>query len=435
MTLRRSVLVVTSSYAPAMIADMHRARLLAWELPELGWNVEILAPDISYQPGYSLDQDGDAFFCPGTPVHYAPAPGDIQRRIVRSSTIGWRALLPLDRTAVRLFARRKFDLVYFSTTQFNLFLLGARWRARFGVPYVLDIHDAIYQVAPAFFGGTPPGLKRSVNLWLLKHIESIAASSASALISVSGKYLEDLQARIAVGKPGVPRSAVIPFAASERDLAEAKSRMPAAGRRQDDVKRVVYVGAGGVIMARAFREFCETLRALIATGGMAGKRVRIELYGTMSGWREGDRKDLSQIAADAGVAEFVVEDPRRVSYRRSLELLLGADGALILGVDDEAYMPSKLYSYALSGKPLLGIVRQPSSAQRAFKHGSGLGHLIAFDDASARAGEGTVALKQFLDDVVAGASFDRKGIVAEHLASAMARRHAELFNACLVGDG
>ena len=28
-----------------MIADMHRARQLAWELPQLGWEVEILSPD------------------------------------------------------------------------------------------------------------------------------------------------------------------------------------------------------------------------------------------------------------------------------------------------------------------------------------------------------------------------------------------------------
>lgn len=438
MTSRRTVLIVTSSYAPAMIADMHRARLLAWELPALGWDVEILAPDISYQPAFSLDQDGQAFFCPGTPVHYVPAPGAIQRRIIRSSTIGWRALRPLDRMAGQLLRQRKFDLVYFSTTQFNLFLLGARWHSRFGVPHVLDIHDAIYQAAPAFFGGTPPGLKRSVNLWLLKRIEAMAARSASALVSVSGKYLEDMRARTAAGGTGgpeFPRGAVIPFAASERDLAEAKSRMPAAICAQDGAKRVIYVGAGGVIMARAFGEFCRALSALITEGAMAGKRLRIELYGTMARWRDGDPRELSQIAADAGVAEFVFEDPRRVSYRRSLELLLAADGALILGVDDEAYMPSKLYSYALSGKPLLGMLRQPSSAQRAFTRGAGLGHLIAFGDAGARAEDRAMALKRFLDEVFAGVIIDRKSAMAEHLAPAMARQHAELFDACVARTG
>ena len=36
-------------------------------------------------------------------------------------------------------------------------------------------------------------------------------------------------------------------------------------------------------------------------------RIRFELYGTMFTWREGDRKELLEIAAAAGVAELVTE--------------------------------------------------------------------------------------------------------------------------------
>ena len=39
----RRVLIVTSSYAPTMIADMQRVRQLAWELPKLDWEVEVLS--------------------------------------------------------------------------------------------------------------------------------------------------------------------------------------------------------------------------------------------------------------------------------------------------------------------------------------------------------------------------------------------------------
>ena len=37
---RRRVLIVVSAWCPAMLADMQRARLLAWELPKVGWDVE-----------------------------------------------------------------------------------------------------------------------------------------------------------------------------------------------------------------------------------------------------------------------------------------------------------------------------------------------------------------------------------------------------------
>jgi len=436
MTRRKTVLVVTSSYAPAMMADMHRARQLAWELPVHGWNVEVLAPDAWYQFANSLDRDSDAFFCPSTPVHYAPPPGPILRRLIRSSTIGWRALVPLDAAAGRLFGKRKYDLVYFSTTQFNLFLLGRRWRARYGIPYLLDIQDPIYRPLPA--GGIPgaAGIKRSLNGLILQRIESRALRSASGLVSVSARYLDTLRDRHGRDLAGwIPphRQAVIPFAGSERDLIEAKSRLPAREQPPAGARRVVYVGVGGFVMARAFATFCREIRQAIDRGELDSGKLRVELYGTMFTWRDGDRKDLSEIAAQAGIGDHVFEDPRRVSYRKALELLLGADGALILGVDGDGYMPSKLYTYALSGKALIAVLRRRSEGAAAFERTPEVGHLMTFDDGEGSTPANSAALRAFLGQVIAGSSIDRKAAVEDHLAPAMARAHAELFEACASG--
>jgi hypothetical protein len=60
----RRVLIVTSSYAPTMIADMQRVRQLAWELPKLGWEVEILSPSTEYQQATCVDEDSAVFFLP-----------------------------------------------------------------------------------------------------------------------------------------------------------------------------------------------------------------------------------------------------------------------------------------------------------------------------------------------------------------------------------
>src|SRR5947199_10701328 len=46
---KRRLLLVTSSYAPVTMADMHRVRHLAWELPKQGWEVEVLAPNAEFQ--------------------------------------------------------------------------------------------------------------------------------------------------------------------------------------------------------------------------------------------------------------------------------------------------------------------------------------------------------------------------------------------------
>ena len=429
----KTVLIVTSSYAPAMIADMHRARMLAWELPAMGWSVEILAPDPSLQEQDCVDNDSTAFFPPGTQVHYAPPLPWPLRMLVRSRTIGWRALWPLYRTGAALFARSRVDLVYFSTTQFNLFLIGLWWRARFRLPYILDIHDPIYRPAAGFFGGAPPGLWRNINRRLLRYIESRTTQRASALVSVSSRYLDGLRERCAPNAqwPQEGRHAVIPFAASERDLAEARSGLRAANPSVEIARRVVYVGAGGPVMAAAFAAFCEALRTLRGKGGLPVVPLRIELYGTMLGWREGERKHLQEIADRAGLASLVFEDPRRVTYRRSLELLLGADGALVLGVDDAGYMPSKLYTYALSQKPLLAVLRSGSVASGAMLAKPGLGHLMTFGEDSGNEDGSAAPLGRFLGEVASRANFDRGALVSGNLAPAMARRHVELFDACI----
>lgn len=432
--MAKKVLIVVSSYAPAMVADMHRARQLAWELPALGWDVEILSPDESYQDPAFVEADATAFFCPETLVHYAPAPNFLLSCLIRSSTIGWRALLPLNKVAKRLFAGGAYDLVYFSTAKFNIFLLGWWWLQRHRIPYVLDLHDPIYRERPAYFGGTPRGLKRSLNLWLLKHIEALATTFAAGLVSVSGDYIETIENRHGGRRPLwlIPgRRIVVPFAASERDLHEAESGTRHIGNSKKTPRRIVYVGAGGPVMRKAFATLCHTIRAALNRQVLADEAYRIELHGTMAGWRPGDRKDLLEIAIESGIGHLVTETPGRVSYRRSLELLLQADGALVLGVDDQGYMPSKLYNYVLSGKPLLTVFRAESSASRAMQAEPEFGHLMTFQDNSRDESSGIVTWEKFLQEVTSGARFDRSAALSGYQSREMAMRHAKLFDACV----
>src|SRR4029079_1977684 len=150
--------------------------------------------------------------------------------------------------------------------------------------------------------------------------------------------------------------------------------------------------------------------------------------------REGQRKQLQEIAIEHGVAELVHEDPRRATYRRSLELLLESDGALVFGVDDLGYMPSKLYTYALSGKPLLAILRHDSTAAGIVGSMPDLARLMTFGGGSKTDTEAASSLRALLQEVVARAQFDRRGMISDHLAPSMARRHASLFDRCIASN-
>jgi hypothetical protein len=160
--------------------------------------------------------------------------------------------------------------------------------------------------------------------------------------------------------------------------------------------------------------------------------IRVELFGTMLGWQPGEARALADIAAKWGISDLVREEPGRLSYRRSLERLLQSDGALIFGVEDAGYMPSKLFNYALSGKPLLATLHCEGPAFLMFRNIRDLGHALWIgqnDDMPLE--EAVNVLETFVREVVARKIFERSSNLIPYLATAMARRHVELFEACL----
>jgi hypothetical protein len=418
-----------------MIADMQRVRQLAWELPKLGWEVEVLSPSTEYQPSTCVDQDSAGFFSPNSQVHSVPEMGAGLFRIAGVGNVGWRALLPLWFAGNRLLRQKKFDLVYISTAQFPLFLLGRIWRQRFGVPYVLDFHDPLYKEDFRHPVWAEPRFKHWISNVLAKHLEAKVAESAQGLIAVSPSYIDILLRRHKAKQPAwlsPGHCDVIPFSALPLDLGEAAAGLTPQSENNGPRRRIVYVGVGGPVMATSFTLFSRALAGLRMRSGRLCEGLRVELFGTMLGWRPGEARTLADIAAKCGIGDLVCEEPRRVSYRRSLELLIESDGALIFGVDDAGYMPSKLFGYALSGKPLLAVLHREGPAFSKFQNIPDLGHALWIgQDNQMPIDEAMNVLETFFREVVERKSFDRKISIAPYLTPKMAQRHAELFEACL----
>jgi len=158
------------------------------------------------------------------------------------------------------------------------------------------------------------------------------------------------------------RVLVQPFPADERGL-----EMVEAERKERGKNRIVYVGAGGTIMEKGWREFLAQVKK-----EPLAKEVAIEIYGTNPFWKEGERRYLQSIAEQMGIKGLVIEEPKRVSYERSLALAKGADGLLVLGVDDPNYQPSKLHTYLATGLPLLILAREGSKLPRQMENVEGV---------------------------------------------------------------
>jgi len=429
----KRALIVVSAFNPAIIADMQRARMLAWELPKLGWDVEILTPGASEVRQDIVEEQAATFFAPDVPLH---AVGSVGRQVFEalgSHTHVWRTLWPMLKRGNELISSKRFDLVYFTTTAFMYFALGPHWKRKYKVPYVVDFHDPWIREMGVV--GQSQRSRRRLLEWLSVLTERRVMLNADGVIAVSPNYIEMLQARYRGGSPAwlaPSHRAVIPFGALDHDLIEAAKTIRLTEERRTNELSICYVGAGGAIMARSFALICQALRELRSQGNVVANRVRLRMYGTIYNWKNADAKPLEVLAEQIGVGDLVAEFPERVSYRRSLELLLQSDGALILGVDDTGYMPSKLFSYGLSGKPLLASVRRDGPAFAHFQKSPKLGHAIWFDQSNEMpVAEAADVLSNFLQEVAARQSFDRGAILEPVLAPNMARRHVELFESCL----
>jgi hypothetical protein len=418
----KRVLLVTSSYKPTMIADMHRVRHLAWELPKFGWEAEILYPGEQFQRSEYLEPDAASLFNPATPLHEVGPDDPWFFRLLGIRSIGWRAFRPLAATGADLLKQRRFDLIYISTANFTLFCLGRRWAAKFKVPYVLDYHDPWVRDR-INYSTTDHRWKTFLGAKLSRWMERYAVGGASGIVSVSPVYIEQLRCRYEQLKCLRPdRSETIPFAVREEDVLGVDS---IENPREAD-REIVYVGAGGSIMAKSFTAICSALAELRKTEPSLVARLKIRLFGTYAYWKKGDPKPLQDISVKFGLVDLVEESPARISHRQAMQLVRESDGLLVLGVDDPGYVPSKLFMYASSGKPLLASFRADSPLIGLFARKPGLGHLLTFDHGVSSPGA-TSIVYEFVREVNDRRQLDRHAEIADNLSAVMAQRHVQLF--------
>jgi hypothetical protein len=378
-------LLVVSTWSPAMLADMQRMRLLAGHFRSCGWDVEVLAPDVTFQPDYSVEPEPGRFF-PEVPVHNVGPwiPGLF--RLLRAGTIGWRAMVPIARKGSELLATGRFDVVYFSTTVHLLTCLGPWWRRQYGVPYIADVHDPVYKTGRRYATS-----QRRVKAWiadrLSRSIERRSLGQADGLVTVSAGYAEDLSARYANASWRLhKRMLVQPFPADLPGFDAAVVNRP-----QSTTKRVVYVGAGGAIMEKGWRTLLGAWKEVPAAA------IGMEIYGTAGPWRPGQKGHLQAVAEQNGVSN-VDERPARIPYARSLELVKGTDGLLVLGVDDPNYRPSKLHTYLATGLPVLVVVHELSGLIKWLESaGPGI-HVVRFGEAT-HAESNKKAVENFAEEV------------------------------------
>lgn len=391
------VLLVSPRFAPSNAADSHRVRLLLPHFRDAGIEAELLAVD-------ARDVGG-----PVDPWLESRLPTDVPIHRVRAWPLrGWgmgglaqRALVPLLRCGSRLLTERSFDLVFFSTTEFLLHVLGPVWKSRHGVPFCMDYQDPwvndYYRQHPHVI---PPGgrFKYGVIDRLHRAAERRVAPKAAGFLSVSAAYPRDLDVRYGSQVTSIPRMVLAfpgePAEFSATNEAAAQEHPVASSRSAAFTWR--YVGRAGADMQQAIRIFLDGWRSARAVPASFASTMRLETFGTTYADHSHPafKATVAPLAAEYGLADRVDEHPGRIGYGEMLAKLRGADGLVVFASDDPSYTASKLYPYLLTGKPLLVICHEQSSIVGVMRVTGG-GHCITFSssvsDASAAAAVSRVA--------------------------------------------
>ncbi|MFD0749297.1 glycosyltransferase [Mucilaginibacter calamicampi] len=361
----KRVLIISPHFPPQNAADMHRVRMSLPYFREFGWEAEVVVVEDKY---VDLVRD---------PILLNTIPDHIKIHKVRAFSKAVTSKFGLGNIALRsiwfyflkvnqLLRTHQFDLIYFSTTQFPVCVLGAYWKKRFNVPYVIDMQDPWYS---DYYEDKAPQ-DRPPKYWfshrMSKYLEPIAIKNVDGLISVSENYITILKKRYPVVKD-VPQS-TIPFGAYAPDLKIAAEHRSSFGTLlQPGFKNIVYVGRGGADMRDALVVLFEALKKGLETMPEQFTLLRCYFIGTSYAPAGMGEETIMPLARAYGVEKYIVEITDRISYYYTLNTLQQADALFVPGSNDPNYTASKIYPYILMKKPLLALFHHCSPALAVLK--------------------------------------------------------------------
>ena len=358
--MNKKVLIISPYFPPSNTADMQRIRTSLPYFEAFGWEATVVVVDEKHS-----DTVKDGLLALSIPssitIHKVKA---LNKKLTGKLGLGSMALrsLPYYRKKVNHFLEtEKFDLIYFSTTQFMITVLGAYWKKRFGIPYVIDMQDPWYSIHYKQKPKNQRPSKYYLAYALHKYLEPIAIKNADGLISVSADYIQDLKDRYPV--IAQTPNATITFGAFEPDneIATAHEGNFISLLKPEFIN-VVYIGRGGTDMHKALTPVFEALKKGMIKEPDLFNKLKFYFIGTSYAPSGAGIFTILPLARQYGVESNIIEITDRVSYYHTMLTLQQADALLIIGAEDPKYTASKIYPYLLTKKPLVAIFNEQSNS-------------------------------------------------------------------------
>ncbi len=358
----KKLLIISPYFPPSNTADMQRIRMSLPYFKQYNWEAEVVVVATAYSETVK-----DLLLTESIPK-------EIKIHQVKAFSKKWTAKFGLGSLALRslwfyrkkvnkLLNENKYDLIYFSTTQFPLCILGAYWKNKFGIPYVIDMQDPWH----SNYYQDKPKNQQPKKYWfsyrLHKFLEPIALKKADGIISVSKAYITTLKNRY----PQIANipAQTIPFGAFSQDnevLKKHLNQLTLSYLAEKNCINLVYVGRGGYDMQPAITLLFKAFSLGLAQNPTVFKKIRFHFIGTSYAAAGLGIKTIYPLAQAQEIAAYVTEQTNRIGFYQTLFQLQSAHGLIIPGSDDPKYTASKIYPYILAEKPLLAIFNANSSA-------------------------------------------------------------------------
>lgn len=356
----KKILIISPYFPPTNAADMQRVRISLPYYSLYGWDAEVVVVDEAYS-----DMVRDELLLESIPqdikIHKVKALNKRWTSKLGLGSIGLRSLYYYMKEVNCLLKNNKYDLIYFSTTQFPVCILGAYWKRKFRVHYVIDMQDPWYST----YYEDKPKEQRPPKYWfsqrLNKYLEPIAMKHVSGLISVSTNYIADLKQRYPAIKK-IPE-ATITFGAFKKDMEIAQNhKSEFSNILLTEFINIVYIGRGGNDMHKAIDPIFKALKNGIESNPKLFKKLKFYFIGTSYATSGKGVPTIAPLADFYGISDQIIEITDRISYYHTLNTLIAADALFIPGSDDPQYSASKIYPYLLTKKPLIAIFNENSNA-------------------------------------------------------------------------
>jgi glycosyltransferase involved in cell wall biosynthesis len=351
------VLIVSFYFPPAGGGGVQRVLKLCRHLPELGIEVDVLAPD---DPKWSAVDPGLASEIPSaTTVHRARYRGPSHAQTpaarlaaaqglrsigVRAALLGRRVLLPdpevawlpdAVRAGVRIVRERQIDVVLSTSPPNSVHVIAAAIARRAGVPFVADFRDSWLANPHRRYERRSVRAKRAVEARLARSaLKQVAAVSAvtPAIAEEAGE----------LAPPGTPVQVV----ANGCDFEEFDGLAYARGERL----RIVH--AGSFFGQRTPRSFLSAFAAVLRARPELRERVQVAFLGEL---RPADREwALGLGLGDALALEGFRPHAEALAAMRAADVLLllvpraGGRGLLVVS--------GKVFEYLAAERPILALV-------------------------------------------------------------------------------